>query len=69
MTDIKLSGLVAQARLSIGGQHITSIISARCGEGEVRLKRGQMTIALIQSIEVMIVKFDWIRLTVTIPFA
>jgi molybdopterin-binding protein len=45
-----------QVRLSICGQHITSIVSADAVR-EVRFKPGGMAIALIKSIEVMIVQF------------
>jgi molybdopterin-binding protein len=41
---------------SIGGQHITSIISADAVR-EVQLQRGQMAIARMKSIEVIIVQF------------
>jgi molybdopterin-binding protein len=53
--DIKTSGLMAQVTLSIGGQHITSIITADAVR-EMRLKKGQTVAALIKSTEVMIIK-------------
>lgn len=52
--DIKTSGLMAQVTLSIGDQHITSIITADAVR-ELRLKKGQLAAALIKSTEVMIV--------------
>jgi molybdopterin-binding protein len=52
--DIKLSGLMAQVTLSIGEQHITSIITADAVR-EMRLKPGQKVAALIKSTEVMII--------------
>ncbi len=54
ITDIKLSGLLAQVTLSIGGQQITSIITADAVR-ELRLKKGQVAAALIKSTEVMII--------------
>jgi molybdopterin-binding protein len=55
--DIKISGLLAQVTLSVGGQHITSIITADAVR-ELRLKSGQIAVALIKSTEVMIVLPD-----------
>lgn len=52
--DIKISGLMAQVTLSVGGQHITSIVTADAVR-EMRLKKGQIAAALIKSTEVMIV--------------
>ena len=54
VTDIRISGLLAQVTLSIGGQHITSIITADAAS-ELRLKKGQVATALIKSTEVMII--------------
>jgi molybdopterin-binding protein len=54
ITDIKISGLLAQVTLSVGGQHITSIITADAVR-ELRLKNGQIAAALIKSTEVMII--------------
>jgi molybdopterin-binding protein len=53
VTDIKTSRLLAQVTLAIGDQRITSIITADAVR-ELRLKRGQIAIALIKSTEVMI---------------
>ena len=55
VTDVKISGIMAQVSLSIGGQHITSIITADAVR-EMRLKKGQTAAALIKSTEVMIVR-------------
>jgi molybdopterin-binding protein len=55
VTEVKTSGLVAQVKLSIGGQTITSIITADAVR-EMRLKVGDTAGALIKSTEVMIVK-------------
>jgi molybdopterin-binding protein len=55
VTDIKIGGLIAQVSLSIGGQHITSIITADAVR-EMRLKVGDKAAALIKSTEVMIVR-------------
>ena len=55
VTGIKISGLMAQVTLSIGGQHITSIITADAVR-ELRLKKGDTAAALIKSTEVMILR-------------
>jgi molybdopterin-binding protein len=55
VTDIKTSGLIAQVTLSIGGQHITSIVTADAVR-EMRLKVGDKAAALIKSTEVMILR-------------
>ncbi len=52
--EIRTSGLIAQVTLSIGEQHITSIITTDAVR-ELRLKKGQIAAALIKSTEVMIV--------------
>jgi molybdopterin-binding protein len=57
ITDIKVSGLLAQITLAIGQQRITSIITADAVR-ELRLKKGQIAAALIKSTEVMIVLPD-----------
>jgi molybdopterin-binding protein len=53
VTDVKISGLMAQIRVSIGGQHITSIITADAAR-EMRLRKGDTVGTLIKSTEVMI---------------
>ena len=55
VTDVKVSGLMAQVTVSIGGQHITSIITADAVR-EMRLQKGQTVAALIKSTEVMILR-------------
>jgi molybdopterin-binding protein len=55
VTNIKVSGLVAQVSLSIGGQEITSIITTDAIL-EMRLKKGQTAAALIKSTEVMLLR-------------
>jgi molybdopterin-binding protein len=55
VTDIKISGLIAQVTLSIGGQHITSIVTADAVR-EMRLNVGDKAAALIKSTEVMILR-------------
>lgn len=54
VTDLKIDGLIAQVTLSIGGQKITSIITADAVR-EMRLKIGDTAAALIKSTEVMLV--------------
>jgi molybdopterin-binding protein len=53
VTEIKTSGLMAQVRISIGGQHITSVITADAVR-EMQLKVGDTVAALIKATEVMI---------------
>jgi molybdopterin-binding protein len=55
VVDVQISGLMAQVKLSIGGQHITSIITAEAVR-EMKLARGQTAAALIKSTDVMIVR-------------
>lgn len=55
VTDLKIDGLIAQVTLSIGGQKITSIITADAVR-EMRLKVGDTAAALIKSTEVMLVR-------------
>ena len=53
--SVQISGLMAEIRISIGGQHITSIITSRSAR-EMQLKRGQTAAALIKATEVMILR-------------
>ena len=55
VTGIKIDGLLAQVTLSIGGQKITSIITADAVR-EMRLKLGEKAAALIKSTEDMILR-------------
>jgi molybdopterin-binding protein len=53
--EVRISGFLAQVKLSIGGQNITSIITADAVR-EMGLKAGDTAAALIKSTEVMIVR-------------
>lgn len=55
IVEVKTSGLMGQVVISIGGQHITSLISADAVQ-EMGLKRGQTATALIKATEVMIIR-------------
>jgi len=55
VTEVRIEGLLAQVKLSIGGQSITSIITSDAAR-EMRLKPGDTAAALIKSTEVMIVR-------------
>jgi molybdopterin-binding protein len=53
--SVRISGLMAEIAISIGGQQITSIITARSAR-EMQLKPGQTAAALIKATEVMILR-------------
>jgi molybdopterin-binding protein len=53
--SVRISGLMAEVVISIGGQQITSIITARSAR-EMQLKPGQTAAALIKATEVMILR-------------
>ena len=55
ITDVKISGLVAQVTISVGGQLITSLITSGAVR-EMQLKKGQTAAALIKATEVMIIR-------------
>jgi molybdopterin-binding protein len=55
IVEVRYSGLLAQVKLLIGGQRISSIITADAAR-EMRLAKGQTAAALIKSTEVMIVR-------------
>ena len=55
IVDVRISGLVAQVTLSVGGQLITSLITAGAVR-EMKLKKGQTAAALIKATEVMIIR-------------
>ena len=55
ITEVKLSGLLAQVTLQIGDQKITSIITADAAR-EMQLRKGQTAAALMKATEVMIVR-------------
>ena len=52
---VRISGLMAEVEISIGGQQITSIITSRSAR-EMQLKAGQTAAALIKATEVMILR-------------
>lgn len=52
---VRISGLMAEVTISIGGQLITSIITSRSAR-EMQLKPGQTAAALIKATEVMILR-------------
>lgn len=53
--EVRISGLMAEVKISIGSQRITSIITATSAR-EMGLKRGQTAAALIKATEVMIIR-------------
>lgn len=53
--QVRISGLMAEVKISIGDQRITSIITATSAR-EMHLKPGQTAIALIKATEVMILR-------------
>jgi molybdopterin-binding protein len=52
---VRVSGLMAEVMISIGGQQITAIITARSAR-EMQLKPGQTAAALVKATEVMILR-------------
>jgi len=55
IVELKIDGLLAQVKLSIGGQIINSIITADAAR-EMQLAVGQTAAALIKSTEVMVLR-------------
>jgi molybdopterin-binding protein len=55
IASVRISGLMAEVKISIGGQQITSIITATSAR-EMQLKAGQTAAALIKATEVMILR-------------
>jgi molybdopterin-binding protein len=55
IVGLSVDGIMAQVSLSIGGQRITSVITADAAR-EMRLRVGQRAAALIKSTEVMILR-------------
>jgi molybdopterin-binding protein len=53
--SVRISGLMAEVKISIGEQQITSIITAASAR-EMQLKSGQTAAALIKATEVMIIR-------------
>jgi molybdopterin-binding protein len=55
VTEVKFGGFLAQVRIDIAGQIITSIIT-RDACDELRLKKGARAYALIKATEVMVIR-------------
>jgi molybdopterin-binding protein len=55
INGVRISGLMAEIKISIGDQQITSIITASSAR-EMNLKAGQTAAALIKATEVMILR-------------
>ncbi len=55
IVDVRVSGLVGQVTISVGGQLITSLITSGAVR-EMNLKKGQTAAALIKATEVMIIR-------------
>lgn len=55
IVEVRVSGLVAQVTISVGGQLITSLITSGAVR-EMQLKKGQTAAALIKATEVMIIR-------------
>ncbi len=55
VVELKFDGLLAQVKISIGGQILTSIITADAAR-ELHLSVGETVAALIKSTEVMVLK-------------
>jgi molybdopterin-binding protein len=53
--SVRISGLMAEIKISIGEQQITSIITASSAR-EMQLRPGQTAVALIKATEVMILR-------------
>jgi molybdopterin-binding protein len=53
--EVRIEGLLAQVKLSIGGQRITAIITAEAAR-ELGLRKGETVAALIKATEVMILR-------------
>ena len=55
--EVRGDGLLAQVRLRIGDQFLTAVIT-RDAVNELKLKRGDLAVAIIKSTEVMIGRFS-----------
>ena len=55
VVELKIDGLMAQVTISIGGQRLTSIITADAVR-EMRLEKGQIAAALVKSTDVMVMR-------------
>jgi molybdopterin-binding protein len=57
VVSIRVEGLLAEVVLSVGGTHVTAIITANAVR-ELQLKKGDTAAALIKSTDVMIERLD-----------
>jgi molybdopterin-binding protein len=57
IVSIRVDGLLAEVVLSVGGTHVTAIITANAVR-ELQLKKGDTAAALIKSTDVMIERID-----------
>ena len=55
VVEVRVEGLLAQVKISIGGQVLTSIITAEAAR-ELRLSVGETVAALVKSTEVMVLR-------------
>jgi molybdopterin-binding protein len=55
VVEVRIEGLMAQVKLSIGGQRITAIITAEAAR-ELHLEKGNTVAALVKATEVMILR-------------
>jgi len=55
VTHVRVSGLLAEVTLDVGGQTLTSIITATAAR-QLRLKAGSPAFALIKATEVMVIR-------------
>jgi len=55
ITSVREDGLLAEVRVDVGGQTITSIITSRASR-DLKLKAGETVAALIKATEVMIIR-------------
>jgi molybdopterin-binding protein len=53
--EVRVDGLLAQVRLRIGDQRLTAVITRDAVE-ELKLRRGEVALAIIKSTEVMIAR-------------
>ena len=54
VTRIRVSGLLAEVTLDVGGQELTAIITSAAAK-QLRLKAGSPAVALIKATEVMVI--------------
>lgn len=53
--EVRTDGLLAQVRLRIGDQHLTAVIT-RDALDELRLRRGDVALAIVKATEVMVAR-------------